>query len=43
MEWAIVILKWLIGLLILGIMFVITKGLCRLGYATRESGWVYFF
>ena len=41
MEWA-GILKWLIGLLILGIMFVITKGLCHLGYATRESGWGVF-
>ena len=46
MEWAIGILKWLIGLLVgilaLSILYVITSGLCRLGYAARESGWGVF-
>ena len=46
MEWAIGILKGLIGLLIgiliLSILYVITTGLCHLGYATRESGWGVF-
>ena len=42
MEWTTGILKWLVGLLALGILYVITTGLCRLGYATRESGWGVF-